>query len=181
MEQKNTTSTLRKGSFYDIIVYGMMIVAVVFIIIQTFSGQFTSLGFRVSLGAWILIAVSISDFVGPMMTHELNGYDSSQMTKYVFTCILDAIAYMCVYIFVVFIGNWSEWTHYMFLVAGVCIFAVRFLVSKSIGEPHEEELVPVQNRQRERLNLQGRTRKEPKKEEENDIATFRSRKKSEEK
>ncbi len=179
MEQKNTPSVLQKGSFYDIIVYGMMIVAVVFIIIQTFSGEFTSLGFRVSLGAWILIAVSISDFVGPTMTHELDGYDSGQMTKYVFTCILDAVAYMCIYVFVVFIGNWSEWTHYMFLVAGLCVFVVRFMVNKSIGEPHTVEAAIPQSNQRERLNLQGRVRRETKKEEDNDIATFRSRVKKE--
>ena len=123
-----------KGSVYDIIVYAMMILAVIFIIVQTFTGHFTGLGFRVSLGAWILIAVGISDFIGPMQCGELDGYEQWQLYRYVFACILDALAYMCVYIFIIFIGEYKDWVHYLYLGGAVLLFAIRAVVNRSIAK-----------------------------------------------
>ena len=48
----------------DIIVYGMMIAAVVYVIVQCILGNNDALYFKIVLGIWIVVAVAVADYIG---------------------------------------------------------------------------------------------------------------------
>lgn len=152
MDNTEKKRTQKSASVFDMIVYGMMIAAVIFIIIQTFTGKYQSIGYRVSLGAWILIAVAFSDYIGPMYLGELEEYDGKGLKKYVIASVLDAAAYMCLYLFIIFVGEYREVLHYIALGAAVLLFAARAAVIKTAaGAKGAEEAEDIKQESETRL------------------------------
>ena len=90
----------KKVSF-DIIVYSMMIVAVIYAIVQSLSGHNNEIYYKLILGIWILLAVVLSDFVEPMINRTFEEFSGRQMYRYMAYAITDAASYMAVYIFVI--------------------------------------------------------------------------------
>ena len=74
-------SRKEKKSF-DIIVYAMMILAVIYAIVQSVLGNNQELHFKLTLGIWILAAVVISDFVEPMVNREFDAMNEQELKKF---------------------------------------------------------------------------------------------------
>ena len=100
-------SKKEKKSF-DIIVYAMMIVAVIYAIVQSLLGNNQALHFKITLGIWILAAVVLSDFVEPMVNKEFDNMGEAELKKFLPYAITDAGAYICIYMFVVNAGMYKE-------------------------------------------------------------------------
>ena len=71
----------KKVSF-DIIVYSMMIVAVIYAIVQSLLGHNNEIYYKLILGIWILLAVVLSDFVEPMINRTFEEFSGRQMYRY---------------------------------------------------------------------------------------------------
>lgn len=69
----------KKVSF-DIIVYSMMIVAVIYAIVQSLSGHNNEIYYKLILGIWILLAVVLSDFVEPMINRTFEEFQEDRCT-----------------------------------------------------------------------------------------------------
>ena len=124
-------------NLFDIIVYAMMIVAVVYIIIQTLLGNNNELSFKITLGIWILAAVVISDFVEPLVRKVLDNLSFKKGLFYVLYSVFDAAAYMSFYVFIINIGLTKEFLHYIFLGLAVIFFVARILF-RNMYEEYEE-------------------------------------------
>lgn len=116
-----------KASF-DVIVYSMMIVAVVYAIIQTMLGRNNEMTFKLILGVWILIAVTLTDFVEPMVNKSFDNMSSAKIKQYACYAITDACAYIFLYLFVINAGYFKEPVHYIFLGAGILLFIIKSLI-----------------------------------------------------
>lgn len=116
-----------KASF-DVIVYSMMIVAVVYAIIQTMLGRNNEMTFKLILGVWILIAVTLTDFVEPMVNKSFDNMSSAKIKQYACYAITDACAYIFLYLFVINAGYFKEPVHYIFLGAGILFFIIKSLI-----------------------------------------------------
>ncbi len=116
-----------KINLFDIIVYSMMVVAVIYIIIQTILGNNNELSFKITLGLWILAAVVISDFVEPLVKKVFDNIPFQRGMYYVIYSVFDAASYMSFYIFIINIGFTKEILHYVFLGLAVIFFVGRLL------------------------------------------------------
>lgn len=125
-----------KASF-DVIVYSMMIVAVVYAIIQTMLGHNNEMMFKLILGVWILIAVTLTDFVEPMVNKSFDNMTSSKIRQYACYAITDACAYIFLYLFVINAGYFKEPVHYIFLGAGILFFIIKSLVYRKFRKKDE--------------------------------------------
>lgn len=151
MNKKKETSG---NGFFDIIIYGMMIVAVVYVIIQCILGNNDTLHFKLTLGIWIVLAVAVADFVGPAVMGRFNDIPSKSVTLYTIYSIMDALMYMGLYVFVINISMTKEPLHYIFLGIAVVFFAVKTPVYKKFekslkdipdsGRPDDEETDDVE-------------------------------------
>lgn len=116
-----------KINLFDIVVYSMMVVAVIYIIIQTILGNNSELSFKITLGIWILAAVVVSDFVEPLVNRVFDNIPFQRGMYYVIYSVFDAAAYMSFYIFIINIGLTKEVLHYIFLGLAIIFFVGRFL------------------------------------------------------
>ncbi len=128
----------KKVSF-DIIVYSMMIVAVIYAIVQSLSGHNNEIYYKLILGIWILLAVVLSDFVEPMINRTFEEFSGRQMYRYMAYAITDAASYMAMYIFVINVGIYKEPFHYIFLAAGVLLFILKFILYKKFEKKDNRE------------------------------------------
>lgn len=115
----------REKASFDVVVYSMMIVAVIYAIVQTLLGNNNRMSFKIVLGLWILIAVTLTDFVEPMVNKSFDKMSSLKIKQYAGYAITDAFAYICLYMFVINAGFFKEPVHYIFLVVGVILFIVK--------------------------------------------------------
>lgn len=127
-----------KASF-DVIVYSMMIVAVVYAIVQTMLGHNNEMYFKMILGVWILIAVTLTDFVEPMVNKSFDNMSSGKIRQYACYAISDACAYIFIYLFVINAGYFKEPLHYIFLGAGIILFIVKSLIYKEFRKKDRSE------------------------------------------
>ena len=116
-----------KINLFDVVVYSMMFVAVIYIIIQTILGNNNELSFKITLGIWILAAVVVSDFVEPFVNKVFDNIPFQRGMYYVIYSVLDAASYMSFYIFIINIGLTKEVLHYVFLGLAILFLAGRFL------------------------------------------------------
>ena len=79
----------------------MMVVAVIYIIIQTVLGNNNELSFKITLGLWILAAVVISDFVEPLVKKVFDNIPFQRGMYYIIYSVFDAASYMSFYIFII--------------------------------------------------------------------------------
>ena len=126
-------SRKEKKSF-DIIVYAMMIIAVIYAIVQSVLGNNQELYFKLILGIWILAAVVLSDFVEPAVNREFDMMGEAELKKYLPYAITDAGAYISMYLFVVNAGMYKEPVHYVFLVLGLVLFVVKSMLWNSFHD-----------------------------------------------
>lgn len=115
---------------FDVIVYSMMIVAVVYAIVQTMLGHNNDISFKIVLGLWILIAVMLTDYVEPMVNKSFDGMTSQKIKQYAGCAITDSCAYICMYMFVINAGFFKEPVHYIFLLCGIILFVVKSMIYK---------------------------------------------------
>lgn len=128
----------KKVSF-DIIVYSMMIVAVIYAIVQSLLGHNNELYYKLILGIWILLAVVLSDFVEPTINRTFDEFSRKQMYRYMAYAIADAASYISIYIFVINAGIYKEPFHYIFLAAGVLLFILKFTLYKNFEKKDNRE------------------------------------------
>ncbi|MGN0375095.1 MAG: hypothetical protein ACI4EN_06295 [Butyrivibrio sp.] len=124
MNEKN------KSNIFDIITYAMMIVAVIYIILQTFLGNNGELSFKLTLGIWILGAIMVNDFVEPMVSKVFDGITLKKGIFYVISAVCDGAVYVCLYIFIINIGFTKEIWHYLFLVPAPVFLAGKIFFGK---------------------------------------------------
>ncbi len=117
------------GGVFDVIIYGMMIAAVIYVIIQCILGNNDTLHFKLTLGIWIVLAVAVADFIGPVVTGRLNGISSKAAVLYTVYAMMDAVVYAGLYIFVINVNMTKEPLHYIFLGIGVVFFIAKTIVN----------------------------------------------------
>lgn len=143
-----------RSNIFDIIIYGMMIVAVIYIVVQTILENNSELSFKITLGIWILAAVIINDYVEPLVNKVFDNISAKKGGTYLLYAICDAASYACFYIFIINIGLTKEVFHYVFLGIAVLLFAGRLVfynifqgmedeVQEKDGVPHEPDDVMV--------------------------------------
>ncbi len=136
------------SDYFDIIIYAMMIVAVIYVIVQTLMGHNNDIAYKLTLGLWILGAVVINDYIEPMVHSEFNEMNERGIRSYVIYCIADAAAYASAYIFIINISLYTEVIHYIFLVLAVILFGVKIVLYrryKSSDNYEECEQEPIQD------------------------------------
>ena len=95
----------------DMIVYGMMIAAVVYVIVQCILGNNDALHFKIVLGIWIVAAVAVADYIGPVLSGRISEVSDKALRLYMISSILDAAAYMGFYVCIINISKTGEATH----------------------------------------------------------------------
>lgn len=105
----------------------MMIVAVVYIVVQTFLGNNSALNFKITLGVWILAAVVVNDYVEPFVKGTFDNITSRRGAVYILYAVCDAAAYACFYVFIINIGFTKEIMHYISLGLALLFFIGRII------------------------------------------------------
>lgn len=135
MNQKDRTMTQKKTkaetALFDIIVYAMMIVAVLYVIVQSVMGNNNRLHFKLTLGLWILAAVVITDFAAPFFQNKFDGLSPKASCMYGVYAVADAAMFVCLYLFIINVGLAKEPLHYVFLCAAVLLFVGKTIAYKA--------------------------------------------------
>ena len=118
----------KKISLCEMIVYAMMVVAVIYVIVQSILGNNSELHFKITLGIWILAAVVISDFIAPMLDKRFEKVGEKAAMLYLGYAIMDALAFTGVYIFIINVNMTKEPLHYAFLAFSVILFLMKTLI-----------------------------------------------------
>ena len=118
----------KKISLCEMIVYAMMVVAVIYVIVQSILGNNSELHFKITLGIWILVAVVISDFIAPMLDKRFEKVGEKAAMLYLGYAIMDALAFTGVYIFIINVNMTKEPLHYAFLAFSVIMFLMKTFI-----------------------------------------------------
>ena len=118
----------KKISLCEMIVYAMMVVAVIYVIVQSILGNNSELHFKITLGIWILAAVVISDFIAPMLDKRFEKVGEKAAMLYLVYAIMDALAFTGVYIFIINVNMTKEPLHYAFLAFSVIMFLMKTFI-----------------------------------------------------
>lgn len=135
MEQKKTKA---ETSLFDIIIYAMMIVAVIYVIVQSVMGNNNKLHFKITLGIWILAAVIVTDFVAPFVQKKFDGLDRNAFGMYGLYAIADGAMFVFFYIFVINVGLAKEPLHYVALGLAAMLFVGRTFAYKAFEKARDE-------------------------------------------
>ena len=134
------TNKENKSNLIDIIVYAMMVVAVVYIIVQTLLNNNGETSFKITLGLWLLGAIVISDFVEPLICEDFNNMTKKEATYFGLYAVSDAVAYVSLYIFIINIGYTKEPIHIIFVGIAALFFGLRILFS-TLHKKAKEQVV----------------------------------------
>ena len=135
------TGKENKSNFIDIIVYAMMLVAIIYIIVQTILNNNGEASFKITLGLWMLGAIIISDFVEPLICEEFDNMTAKAAALYGLYAVSDAVAYTSLYIFIINIGYTKEPIHNIFVGIAAVFFGLRILFS-CMYKKEKKRLVP---------------------------------------
>ena len=130
----------QKTRLFDIIIYAMAVVAVVYVIVQTVLGNNQELSFKITLGIWILAAVIIIDFVEPFINKNFDNISFKKMLLYGGYGMCSSMGCMSLYIFIINVRNVKEPVHYVFLGASVLLIAGRFVLKNIFDDLPDEEV-----------------------------------------
>ena len=130
----------QRERLFDIIIYAMAIVAIVYVIVQTALGNNRELSFKIILGIWILIAVIILDFVEPFICRRFDNLSFRKMLLYGGYGLCSSMGCMSLYIFIINVRYVKEPVHYIFLGASLLLFVGRFVL-KNIFDDIPDEVV----------------------------------------
>lgn len=128
MAQKKTRS---ETALFDIIIYAMMVVAVLYVIVQSVMGNNNRLHFKLTLGLWILAAVVVADFIAPLIQGKFDGLNRKASYMYGVYAAADAAMFTCLYVFVINVGLAKEPLHYVFLGGAAMFFAGKTIAYKA--------------------------------------------------
>lgn len=128
MAQKKTRS---ETALFDIIIYAMMIVAVLYVIVQSVMGNNNRLHFKLTLGLWILAAVVVADFIAPLVQGKFDGLNRKASYMYGIYAAADAAMFTCLYVFVINVGLAKEPLHYVFLGVSAMLFVGKTIAYKA--------------------------------------------------
>lgn len=120
-----TAGSKEGNGIYDIVVYIMMAMAVVYVIIMAIVGKSDATTFKTILGIWIIMAVSIADFAGPSLSGKLDNVTLAAYKCYVCYALCDAVFYMGVYMFVINLRHAAEPLHYVFFGIGLVFYGIK--------------------------------------------------------
>lgn len=170
----------KKYYSFDMIIYIMMIIAVIFAIVQSMIGNNNSLGYKIALGVWILIAVVLNDFVEPFINNKFKDITTYKLGQYSLYAILDAAAYACLYAFVINVGLTKEPIHYIFLGIGIVLFIFKTMALKAFDKKDKraarfEEIYKFEEEEKERLRMEEFNLLMDEDEENNEVQTFKSK------
>lgn len=129
-----------KSNFFDIIIYAMMVVAVIYIVVQTLLNNNGETSFKITLGLWMLGSIIISDFVEPLVCAEFDNMTAKAAAFYGLYAVSDAVAYTSLYIFIINIGYTKEPIHIIFIGIAALFFGIRILFAYLYKK---EKAVPV--------------------------------------
>ncbi len=127
--------TGKKRISFDIITYIMMILAVIYVVIQSVSGNNNRLYFKILLGIWILAAVVLNDYAEPALNGDFNRMGIGMLRLYLAYAVTDAAAYAFLYIFVINAGMFKEPVHYIFFAAGMTLMLAKSILRRYIRQP----------------------------------------------
>lgn len=130
----------QRERLFDIIIYAMAVVAVVYIIVQTALGNNRDLGFKITLGVWILSAIIIMDFVEPFIGKRFDNISFKKMMLYGGYGICNSMGFVCLYIFVINVRAVKEPMHYVFLGASALLFVGRFILKNIFDDLPDEDV-----------------------------------------
>lgn len=119
-----------KDRNFNLIVYAMMVVAVIYSLVQGLLGNIGTLHFKITLGIWIVAAVAVIDFVAPLCKGELFKGSTKKNLAYILFAICDAGMYVCLYIFIINITMSREPLHYIYLAISAVMFLLRTFIYK---------------------------------------------------
>lgn len=122
-----TANSKEGNGIYDIIVYIMMAIAVVYVIAMAVLGKSDTTVFKIILGIWIIIAVAIADFAGPLLRGKLDDVEPAAYKYYVMYAVCDAVFYMGMYVFVVNLRNATEVLHYVYFGTGLVFYGLKIV------------------------------------------------------
>lgn len=128
MTQKKTKA---ETALFDIIIYAMMIVAVLYVIVQSVMGNNNRLHFKLTLGLWILAAVVVTDFIAPFFQGRFDGLSPKASYMYGVYAAADAAMFVCLYIFIINVGLSKEPLHYVFLGGAALLFVGKTVAYKA--------------------------------------------------
>lgn len=123
----------------DIIVYGMMIAAVVYVIVQCILGNNDALHFKIVLGIWIVAAVAVADYIGPVLSGRISEVSDKALRLYMISSILDAAAYMGFYVCIINISKTGEVLHYLFCGFGVICYISHLILNSKFNKLTKQE------------------------------------------
>ena len=120
----------------DIIVYGMMIAAVVYVIVQCILGNNDALHFKIVLGIWL---VAVADYIGPVLSGRISEVSDKALRLYMISSILDAAAYMGFYVCIINISKTGEVLHYLFCGFGVICYISHLILNSKFNKLTKQE------------------------------------------
>ena len=132
--------TKQRERLFDVIIYAMAIVAIVYIIVQTALGNNRDLSFKITLGIWIILAIIIMDFVEPFFGKRFDNISFKKMMLYGGYGICNSMAFVSLYIFIINVRYVKEPVHYIFLGASVLLFVGRFVLKNVFDDLPDEEI-----------------------------------------
>ncbi len=115
----------KNDNIFDVIIYSMMIVAVIYAVVQTLLGHNNLLSYKITLGVWILASVIISDFVDPLVNKKFDKMKSYKIQSYIMYAIADAAMYASIYVFIINVSYFKEPVHYVFLAIAFILLIVK--------------------------------------------------------
>ena len=130
----------QRERIFDIIIYAMAVVAIVYVIVQTALGNNRDLSFKITLGIWILIAVIMMDFVEPFVCKRFDNLSFRKMLLYGGYGLCSSMGCMSLYIFIINIRYVKEPVHYIFLGVSLLLFVGRFVL-KNVFDDIPDEVV----------------------------------------
>lgn len=134
----NDNNAQEKGR-YDIIIYAMMIVAVVYSVIQTILGNNNSLHFKLTLGIWIVASVAVIDIVVPRAEKIFDNKSDESLRYYLIYAVFDVLMFASLYIFIINVANVKEVFHYVFLGVAILGFLGRTFFMQKFEACNEHE------------------------------------------
>ncbi len=130
----------RSNYVFDIVIFSMLILAVIFIIVGAVQGIIGTSYFKIILGVWIVALIVINDFAEPYNMGEFDNLSMRRSRLYLLYAVCDAVFYAFLYLFIININKYSEPLHYVFLGLSIASFVGMLMFRKRFkDEPDKDE------------------------------------------
>lgn len=142
----------RNGNgIFDTIVYVMMAMAVIFVVVMSVCKMSETAVFKIILGIWIVIAIAIADFVGPLLRKRFDEVSRKAAYSYTIYAICDGVFYVGIYVCIINLRNTGDILHYVFLGAGIAAFIVKTVFYNRFKADADEEFLEEESEPENRM------------------------------